>query len=86
MQFLLLDLGHVDLGFDPKNEILRVYAYLGEDHAPVKKWLAACLWYTVALAPPASLYNHGRRYRGLLASTRQKGFSVREWMDAALRG
>ncbi len=28
-QFLLLDLGHADLSFDPKNEILRVYAYLG---------------------------------------------------------
>jgi len=27
MQFLLLDLGHLDLGFDPKSEIVRVYAY-----------------------------------------------------------
>jgi hypothetical protein len=45
MQFLLLDLGHVDLGFDPKNEILRVYAYLGEERTALKEWLAACLWY-----------------------------------------
>ncbi len=52
-QFLLLDLGHVDLGFDPKNEILRVYAYLGEDRTPVKVWLAACLWYMLTLRPPA---------------------------------
>ncbi len=44
MQFLLLDLGHIDLGFDPKNEILRVYAYLGQERTPVKEWLAACLW------------------------------------------
>ena len=43
MQWLLLDLGHIDLGFDPKNEILRAYAYLG-DKTPVKEWLAACLW------------------------------------------
>lgn len=83
MQFLLLDLGHVDLGFDPKNEILRVYAYLGE-RAPVKKWLATCLWYKVALEPPASLYRWGRRHRELLAVASEKGLSVREWMDAAL--
>ena len=31
MQFLLLDLGHVDLGFDARNNILRVYACLGEE-------------------------------------------------------
>ncbi|MHC4463271.1 MAG: hypothetical protein ACYS30_17840 [Planctomycetota bacterium] len=28
LQFLLLDLGHIDLGFDPRNNILRVYACL----------------------------------------------------------
>ena len=35
MQFLLLDLGHIDLGFDPKNEVLRTYAYLGDERTPV---------------------------------------------------
>ncbi|MGD8787663.1 MAG: hypothetical protein PVJ60_09585, partial [Phycisphaerales bacterium] len=43
LQFLLLDLGHIDLGFDPRNNILRVYACLGEEKTAVKEWLAACL-------------------------------------------
>ncbi|UCG49052.1 MAG: hypothetical protein JSU94_04565, partial [Phycisphaerales bacterium] len=47
LQFLLLDLGHIDLGFDPRNNILRVYAYLGEERTPVREWLVACLWYTL---------------------------------------
>ena len=81
MQFLLLDLGHLDLGFDPKNEILRVYAYLGEDYTPVKTWLAACLWYTLTLEPPASLYQWGRRHKQLLARANATGVSVRTWID-----
>ena len=44
LQFLLLDLGHIDLGFDPRNNIVRIYACLGEERTPVKEWLAACLW------------------------------------------
>jgi hypothetical protein len=80
MQFLLLDLGHVDLGFDPKNEILRVYAYLGEDHAPIKRWLAACLWFNLTLMPPASLYQWGWRHKDLLARAAEQGISVREWI------
>jgi hypothetical protein len=83
MQFLLLDLGHVDLGFDPKNEILRVYAHLGEK-TPMKRWLAACLWYKVTLEPPASLYRWGWRHKALLEAASERGLSVREWMDAAL--
>jgi len=47
LQFVLLDLGHIDVRFDPKNEILRVYAYLGEERTPVKEWLAACLWHNL---------------------------------------
>jgi hypothetical protein len=83
-QFLLLDLGHVDLGFDPKNEILRVYAYLGDEHTPVKMWLAACLWYTLVSMPPASLYQWGHRYKALLARAEENGIRVRDWMDAVL--
>lgn len=83
MQWLLLDLGHIDLGFDPKNEILRVYAYLGEK-TPVKEWLAACLWYTLVLEPPASLYHWGHRHKGLVEAAENKGYSVREWMDQRL--
>jgi hypothetical protein len=84
MQFVLLDLGHVDLGFDPKNEVLRVYAYLGDDHDPVKRWLAASLWYKCVLEPPASLYRWGRRYKDLLARAEAEGMSVRTWMDGQM--
>jgi hypothetical protein len=83
MQFLLLDLGHADLGFDPRNEILRVYACLG-DPAPVKRWLAACLWYKVVLEPPASLYRWGQRHKDLLAQAGAAGVSIRTWMDQQL--
>jgi len=85
-QFLLLDLGHIDLGFDPKNEILRVYAYLGDNRTPTNEWLVACLWYTLTLEPPASLYKWGWRHKELLESTKEKGISVREWMDSVLGG
>ena len=84
MHFLLLDLGHIDLGFDPKNEILRTYAYLGHAHTPVKRWLAACLWHQCVLAPPASLFRWGRRYKELLARAASAGVSVRAWMDGLL--
>jgi len=83
IQWLLLDLGHIDLGFDPKNEILRVYSYLGEK-TPVKEWLAACLWYTLVLERPASLYDWGYRYKELIKSTEEKGVSVQDWMTKVL--
>jgi len=84
-QFLLLDLGYVDLGFNPANEVKRVYAYLGEGRAPVQEWLAACLWYKVALEPPASLYKWGWRHEELLAKAAEKGVGVRTWIDSALK-
>jgi len=82
MQFLLLDLGHIDLGFDPKNEILRVYAYLGGERTPVKEWLAACLWHNLMYSlmdanNPAGLVRH----KNLLERAAQAGISPREWMD-----
>ena len=82
LQFTLLDLGHIDLGFDPKNEILRVYAYLGEERTPVKEWLAACLWHTLMYSlmdasNPAGLVRH----KDLLDRAAEAGISPREWMD-----
>ncbi len=82
-QFLLLDLGHTDLGFDPKSEIVRVYAYLGSERTPVKTWLAAYLWTNL-------MYNNGgllwrNRHRVLLDHAETKGVSVREWMNLQLR-
>ena len=84
-QFLLLDLGYVDLGFNPADEVKRVYACLGEARTPVQQWLAACLWYKVTLEPPASLYRWGWRHKELLARAAEKGISVREWVDSTLR-
>lgn len=83
-QFLLLDLGYVDLGFNPANEVKRVYAYLGEEMTPIKEWLVACLWYKVTLEPPASLHKLGWRHKELLTRAAEKGIGVRTWMDSAL--
>ena len=85
MQFALLDLGHIDFGFDPKDEILRVYAYLGEERTPVKKWLAACLWHNLMYSymdanNPAGLVRH----KNLLERTKEMGVSVREWIESVL--
>jgi hypothetical protein len=86
MQLLLLDLGHIDLGFDLKNEILRVYAYLGVERTPVKEWLAACLWHNLMYSVldadnPAGLVRH----KHLIEHAGKAGISLREWMDSALR-
>lgn len=85
MQLLLLDLGHLDLGFDPKNEVLRVYAYLGVERTPVKLWLAACLWHNLSYAVmdpghPAGLIRH----KDLLDRATELGVSAREWMDSVV--
>jgi len=85
MQFLLLDLGHIDIGFEVKNEILRVYAYLGAERTPVKKWLAACLWHNLMYSyldanNPAGLVRH----KNLLERTKEMGISVREWIESVL--
>ena len=85
MQFLLLDLGHIDIGFEIKNEILRVYAYLGVKRTPVKDWLAGCLWHNLMYNymdanNPAGLVHH----KELLEHAEQAGISPREWMDSVL--
>ena len=83
-QLLLLDLGHIDLGFDPKNEILRVYAYLGDKKTPVNKWLAACLWYKLTLDPSAGLYNWRSCHKELIQSAKRNGIDFCEWMNSVL--
>ena len=80
MQFLLLDLGHVDLGFDPKNEILRVCAHLGEERTPVKEWLAGCLWRHLCNA-----LNRWNLHQEFLDHASELGVSIREWMESRLR-
>jgi hypothetical protein len=80
MQFLLLDLGHVDLGFDPKNEVLRVYAHLGEEKTPVKEWLVACLWRHLCNA-----LDRWNLHHEFLNHAAELGVGIREWMESRLR-
>jgi hypothetical protein len=85
MQFLLLDLGHMDLGFDPKNEVVRVYAYLGEQRTPIKQWLSACLWHNLTYSRLEPTYPAGLvRHKELLEHAAGLGLGVREWMDSAV--
>lgn len=88
MQFLLLDLGHVNLGFDPKNEIMRVYAYLGEDRAAVKQWLVASLWCNLYHNPHGGLQPNASEgsasHSQILARAKELGMSARDWMDSQL--
>ena len=83
MPLFLMDLGHKDLGFNPRSEVLRVYAYLGEERTPVKEWLAACLWHNLNYNPidpgnPCGLVRH----KDILEHATQVGISGREWMDS----
>jgi hypothetical protein len=82
LQFLLLDVAHLDLGFDPRNEILRVYAYLGEERSAVKQWLAACLWHNLTYSPIAGNPGGLVRHQDLL--DRSAGLGLRQWMDSVL--
>lgn len=82
MQFLLLDLGYVDLGFDPRDEIVRVYAYLGEEQTPVKTWLATCLWHNLSGGGnPAGLIIQ----QPLNEKAKSLGITTRQWMDGLLK-
>lgn len=81
LQFLLLDLGHVDLGFDPRNNVLRVYACLGEEVTTVKEWLAACLWYNLVHNEQGGLVRH----TDLIHLCEDKGVTVDEWMQSSVQ-
>jgi len=86
LQFLLLDLGHIDLGFDPRNNILQVYACLGEERTPVKEWLAACLWYNLVHNQHGGLIgSFTLSHTDLIQQCKDKGITVDEWMNSALR-
>jgi len=86
LQFLLLDLGHIDLGFDPRNNILRVYACLGEKRTPVKEWLAACLWYNLVHNQQGGLIGSWTSsHTDLIQQCKDKGVTVHEWMDSVLK-
>ena len=82
MHFLLLELGHVDIGFNPKNEILRVYAYLGETRTAVKIWLAACLWHNLMTSPIGGNPGGLVRHKNLLDRASKYNISFRQWLDS----
>jgi len=76
---------HMDLGFDPKNEVVRVDAYLGEQRTPIKQWLSACLWHNLTYSRLEPAYPAGLvRHKELLEHAAGLGLSVREWMDSAV--
>ena len=86
LQFLLLDLAHIDLGFDPRNNILRVYACLGEEVTAVKQWLAACLWYNLVHNQHGGLIgSFTSSHTDLVQRCKEKGVSVDGWVDSAVR-
>lgn len=82
MQFLLLDFGHVGLGLDPKNEIVRVYAYLGTRKTQVKEWLVACLWHSLMYSAGGLAWRNN--HLGLIEHAGSLGIGVRDWMDSQL--
>jgi len=86
LQFLLLDLGHLDLGFDPRNNIVRVYACLGEESTAVIEWLAACLWYNLVHNQHGGLIGSWTSsHTDLIQRCKDKGVTVDEWRDSVLR-
>ena len=86
LQFLLLDLGHIDLGFDPRNNVLRVYACLGEEVTAVKEWLAACLWYNLVHNQQGGLIgSFTLSHTDIIEHCKDKGVTVDEWMDSVLQ-
>ncbi len=86
LQFVLLDLGHIDLGFDPRNNILRVYACLGQERTPVKEWLAACLWYSLVYNQQGGLIGTWTSsHTDLVGKCKDKGVTVDEWVNSVLK-
>ncbi|MHB9033477.1 MAG: hypothetical protein ACYC6L_10555 [Anaerolineae bacterium] len=81
VQRLSLDPADLEPGCSPRDEIVRVYAYLGEEHPPTKEWLAACLWKSLAGAgnPAGLVIQHELAARAL-----ECGVSTRAWLDRQL--
>ena len=79
MPFLLLDLGHIDLGFNPRDNVLRVYACLGEEVTDVKRWLVACLWYNLVHNQQGGLL---KSHTDFVQQCQKKGVTVSAWMDS----
>lgn len=82
-EFLLLDLSYKNLGFDIKNEILRVYAYLGNNNNPTAKWLVASLWFMLTYGH-ASLLSSFSHHEDLIKKANNEGLNVCTWMNTIL--
>jgi hypothetical protein len=75
LHLLLLDLAHLALPADPRSEIQRVYAYVGEASAE-KRWLAASLWHNLRYNRPAGLARH----KELVEQTASLGIELDSWL------
>jgi hypothetical protein len=83
LQFLLLELGYIDLGCELRDELQRVYTYLGPERTPHKRWLAACLWKILSGAgnPRALDDPHGFMVQADLAGrARAEGIHSNTWL------
>ncbi|MHA1339306.1 MAG: hypothetical protein ACTSO2_04895, partial [Promethearchaeota archaeon] len=87
MNFILLDLGYIDLNFDIKTPLMYIYESLGPKTA-VKQWLVACLWYNLCYNSMGGLENFDApmepKYKEIHEIANNYGLSWREWMDMAL--
>ncbi len=76
LELLLLDLGHIQLDFHPRDEIMRVFAYLGSEQNPKKEWLAGCLWYQLMFT--MGLFE----YKNLLKIANKNDLNLFGWMES----
>jgi len=86
LDILLLDLGYLDLGFNPRNEILRVYAYLADNRNPIKEWLVGSMWHQlmfneVNLPRTPGLISH----KDMLELANKHNLNLFEWMESKIK-
>ncbi|KKK42894.1 MAG: hypothetical protein Lokiarch_31590, partial [Candidatus Lokiarchaeum sp. GC14_75] len=85
LDILLLDLGYLDLGFNPRNEILRVYAYLMNNRNPIKEWLVGSMWHQLMF----NEVNHPRtpgliNHKDMLELAKKHDLNLFEWMESKM--
>jgi hypothetical protein len=75
---------HSSVDCDPRDNIVRVYACLGEERTPVEEWLAACLRYTLVYNQQGGMTGSWTSsHTDLIQQCKDKGITVHEWMDSA---
>ncbi len=86
LDILLLDLGYLDLGFNPRNEISRVYAYLANNRNQIKEWLVGSMWHQlmfneVNIPRTPGLINH----KDMLELANKHSLNLFEWMESKMQ-